>query len=42
MRKLMDNCDIVWGFAVSHSVGGSTGTGLGALILERTVVKNQK
>ena len=27
MRKLMDNCDNVQGFVVSHSAGGDTGLG---------------
>ena len=38
MRKLIDNCDNVQGFAVNHSVDGSTGSGLGALILEGMAV----
>jgi tubulin alpha len=33
LRKLVDNCDNVQGFVVNHSVGGGTGSGLGALIL---------
>ncbi|ETO31623.1 hypothetical protein RFI_05497 [Reticulomyxa filosa] len=34
LRKLVDNCDNAMGFIFSHSVGGGTGSGLGALILE--------
>ena len=34
MRKLVDNCDNVQGFVVKHSVGGGTGSELGALILK--------
>ena len=33
LRKLVDNCDNVQGFIMNHSVGGGTGSGLGALIL---------
>ena len=42
MRKLVDNCDNVQGFVVNHSVGGGTGSGLGALILERMAVDYRK
>jgi tubulin alpha len=42
MRKLVDNCDNVQGFVVNHSVGGGTGSGLGALILERIAVDYRK
>ncbi len=38
LRKLVDNCDNVHGFMVNHAVGGGTGSGLGALILERIAV----
>ena len=38
LRKLVDNGDNVQGFVVNHSVGGGTGSGLGALILERIAV----
>ena len=42
MRKLVDNCDNVQGFVANHSVGGGTGSGLGASILERMVVDYRK
>jgi len=42
LRKLVDNCDNVQGFVVNHSVGGGTGSGLGALILERIAVDYRK
>jgi tubulin alpha len=42
MRKLADNCANVQGFVVNHSVGGGTGSGLGALILERIAVDYRK
>jgi tubulin alpha len=42
LRKLVDNCDNVQGFVVNHSVGGGTGSGLGALILERLAVDYRK
>ena len=38
LRKLVDNSNGVQGFIVFHSVGGGTGSGLGALILERLAV----
>jgi tubulin alpha len=42
LRKLVDNCDNVQGFVIAHSVGGGTGSGLGALILERIAVDYRK
>jgi len=42
LRKLVDNCDNVQGFIITHSVGGGTGSGLGALILERIAVDYRK
>jgi tubulin alpha len=42
MRKLVDNCENVQGFVINHSVGGGTGSGLGALILERIAVDYRK
>ncbi|ETO21824.1 tubulin alpha-3 chain [Reticulomyxa filosa] len=42
LRKLVDNCDNVMGFVIGHSVGGGTGSGLGALILERLTVDYRK
>lgn len=38
IRKLADNCTGLQGFMVFHSVGGGTGSGLGALLLERLSV----
>jgi len=42
MRKLVDNSNNVQGFIVNHAVGGGTGSGLGALILERIAVDYRK
>merc|ERR1712113_278819 len=42
LRKLVDNCDNVQGFVVNHAVGGGTGSGLGALMLERIAVDYRK
>ncbi|ORC76609.1 putative alpha tubulin, partial [Trypanosoma theileri] len=38
IRKLADNCTGLQGFLVYHAVGGGTGSGLGALLLERLSV----
>eukprot|EP00008_Paramoeba_atlantica_P013888 CAMPEP_0201500976 /NCGR_PEP_ID=MMETSP0151_2-20130828/83342_1 /ASSEMBLY_ACC=CAM_ASM_000257 /TAXON_ID=200890 /ORGANISM="Paramoeba atlantica, Strain 621/1 / CCAP 1560/9" /LENGTH=588 /DNA_ID=CAMNT_0047894451 /DNA_START=144 /DNA_END=1911 /DNA_ORIENTATION=+ len=38
IRKLADNCTGLQGFLVFHAVGGGTGSGLGALLLERLSV----
>jgi len=35
IRKLTDNCTGLQGFLIFHSVGGGTGSGFGALLLER-------
>lgn len=35
VRRLADNCAGLQGFFVFHSFGGGTGSGFGALILER-------
>ncbi|KAI9591933.1 Tubulin/FtsZ, GTPase domain-containing protein [Syncephalis fuscata] len=35
LRKLADNCDGLQGFFMFHSFGGGTGSGLGALLMER-------
>src|SRR4051812_29116494 len=35
IRKLSDNCTGLQGFLVFHSFGGGTGSGFGALLLER-------
>merc|ERR1712220_30721 len=38
VRKLADNCTGLQGFLVFHATGGGTGSGLGALLLERLSV----
>ncbi|OLY84207.1 Tubulin alpha-1C chain [Smittium mucronatum] len=38
IRKLADNCTGLQGFLVFHSFGGGTGSGFGALLLERLSV----
>lgn len=35
VRRLADNCSGLQGFFVFHSFGGGTGSGFGALLLER-------
>ena len=35
IRRLSDNCNGLQGFFVFHSFGGGTGSGFGALLLER-------
>ena len=35
IRRLSDNCSGLQGFFVFHSFGGGTGSGFGALLLER-------
>merc|ERR1711973_104628 len=42
LRKLVDNSKNVQGFIINHAVGGGTGSGLGALILERIAVDYRK
>ena len=42
LRKLVDSCDNLMGFIICHAVGGGTGSGLGALILERIAVDYRK
>jgi len=42
IRKLVDNSENFQGFIVNHAVGGGTGSGLGALILERIAVDYRK
>jgi len=42
LRKLVDNCNNIQGFFVAHSVGGGTGSGLGALLLEKIAVEYRK
>ncbi|KAJ1975190.1 alpha-tubulin [Dimargaris cristalligena] len=38
IRKMADNCEGLQGFLVFHSFGGGTGSGFGALLLERLSV----
>jgi len=38
IRKLADSCTGLQGFLAFHAVGGGTGSGLGALLLERLSV----
>ena len=38
VRKLADNCTGLQGFLIFHATGGGTGSGLGALLLERLSV----
>jgi len=42
LKKLVEACDNVQGFLMTHSVGGGTGSGLGMLILERLAVDYRK
>ncbi len=42
LRSLVADCDNIMAFHVNHSVGGGTGSGLGALILERIAVDYRK
>merc|ERR1711964_180401 len=42
VRQLADNSTNVQGFIVNHAVGGGTGSGMGALILERLAVDYRK
>ncbi|ETO29267.1 hypothetical protein RFI_07856 [Reticulomyxa filosa] len=42
LRKLADNCDNIMGFMMTNSIAGGTGSGLGALILERLAVDYRK
>ena len=35
LRRVADNCSSLQGFLVFHSFGGGTGSGFGALLLER-------
>lgn len=35
IRRVVDNCSCLQGFLVFHSFGGGTGSGFGALLLER-------
>jgi tubulin alpha len=42
VKKLVEDCENVQGFIMTHSVGGGTGSGLGMLILERLAVDYRK
>ncbi len=42
LRRTFDRCENVQGFVITHSIGGGTGSGLGALILERIAVDYRK
>lgn len=42
VRKLVDNCENMQGFIMQHAIGGGTGSGLGALILESLSVDYRK
>ena len=42
LQRLSDSCDNLDGFIVNHSVGGGTGSGLTALILDHLVVDYMK
>eukprot|EP00004_Rigifila_ramosa_P014708 TRINITY_DN336_c0_g1_i1.p1 TRINITY_DN336_c0_g1~~TRINITY_DN336_c0_g1_i1.p1 ORF type:complete len:454 (+),score=113.51 TRINITY_DN336_c0_g1_i1:144-1505(+) len=42
IRREADNCSGLQGFLIFHSVGGGTGSGLGALLLERLSVEYGK
>eukprot|EP01092_Planopodium_desertum_P003058 TRINITY_DN151_c0_g1_i1.p1 TRINITY_DN151_c0_g1~~TRINITY_DN151_c0_g1_i1.p1 ORF type:complete len:460 (-),score=105.00 TRINITY_DN151_c0_g1_i1:64-1443(-) len=42
VRKLADQCSSLQGFLIFHSVGGGTGSGLGALLLESLSVEYGK
>lgn len=42
LRKLVNNSQNVQGFIINHAVGGGTGSGLGALILERIAADYRK
>ena len=41
-KNKTDNCDAVQGFLCFQAVGGGTGSGLGALIMEKLHVDYQK
>merc|ERR550519_1014973 len=41
-QKIVERCENVQGFLITHSVGGGTGSGLGMLILERLAVDHRK
>jgi tubulin beta len=37
LRKEAENCDVLQGFQMTHSLGGGTGSGLGTLLLSKVV-----
>ncbi|KAJ5273644.1 hypothetical protein N7478_008769 [Penicillium angulare] len=42
IRRLIDNCSCLQGFLIFHSFGGGTGSGFGALLLERLAAEYGK
>ncbi|KAK5940465.1 alpha-tubulin [Knufia obscura] len=42
VRRVADNCESLQGFLVFHSFGGGTGSGFGALLLERLSIEYGK
>ena len=42
IRTMVESCDSAQGFMFNHSMGGGTGTGFGALVLERVAVDYRK
>merc|ERR1712117_649226 len=42
VQSMVEDCDNLQGFIMSHAVGGGTGSGLGMLILERLAVDYRK
>merc|ERR1712113_1077898 len=42
VTSMVEDCDNLQGFIMTHSVGGGTGSGLGMLILERPAVDDRK
>merc|ERR1712165_651344 len=42
VQAMVEDCDNLQGFIMSHAVGGGSGSGLGMLILERLAVDYRK
>merc|ERR1719163_377614 len=42
VKSMVEDCDNLQGFIMSHAVGGGSGSGLGMLILERLAVDYRK
>jgi tubulin alpha len=42
VTKLVEDCENIQGFIMTHAIGGGTGSGLGMLILERLAVDYRK